>query len=167
MNPTVKPLSRLISPVLTTIGLILSYGMWLIVDELTRSIYGPGLLVFIALTIGLVIVSPGLCRRDHRKIYMVLLGSYIAALIIGWNLDWTPAKPFYRFYSGIQLGMTMPEVQQRLDRAFPPNGPYTKPRTEGNGQTEQLFRLEPPLSAEVITVQFEQGRVNKKNYSLD
>jgi hypothetical protein len=98
---------------------------------------------------------------------MVLTGLFVAALIIAWNVDWSPTKPFYRFYGGIQLGMTMPEVQQRLDQSFPPNGLYPKPRTEGDGKTEQLFRLEPPLSAEIITVEFEQGRVIKKAYLPD
>jgi hypothetical protein len=160
----------LVLPALTAIGLIVSYGIWLVVDELTRSVYGSWPLVGIALAIGLLIASPGLFRRAHRKIHMVLIASYIAALIIGWNLDWSPAKPFYRFYSGIRVGMTVPEVQQRLDQSFPPNGPYPKPRTEdtsSDGQIRQLYRLEPPLSAELITVEFAQGRVTKTEYLLD
>jgi hypothetical protein len=170
MIQILKRLSSLIFAGLTAIGLILSYGMWLLVDELMRSVYTPALLLAIALVVGLVIASPGLFRRAHRKIHMVLIASYIAALIIGWNLDWSPAKPFYRFYSGIRVGMTVPEVQQRLDQSFPPNGPYPKPRTEGtssDGQIRQLYRLEPPLSAELITVEFAQGRVTKTEYLPD
>jgi hypothetical protein len=144
--------------------------MWLIMDDLARSFFGPWLLLELALLSGLIILSPGLFRRYHRKVYMVLTVLYVAALIIGWNVDWSPAKPFYRFYSGIHPGMTVPEVQQRLDQAFPPNGPYPKPRTEdasSDGQIRQLFRLEPPLSAELIMVEFEQGRVTKTEYLPD
>jgi hypothetical protein len=170
MNPTPNRLRSLIVPGLTTIALVISYGMWLIMDELARSFFGPWLLLELALLSGLIILSPGLFRRYHRKFYMVLTGLYVAALVIGWNVDWTSSKPFYRFYSGIRNGMTVAEVQQQLDQTFPPNGPYPKPLTEAgkpsNGQTNQLFRLE-PRSAEIITVEFEQGRVIKAEYSPD
>jgi hypothetical protein len=162
----------LIFPGLTAIALVVIYGIWLVADELARSVYGPWLLLELALMAGLIILGPGLFRRYHRKLYLVLTGLYVAALIIGWNVDWSPAKPFYRFYSGVQVGMTIPEVQQRLDQAFPPNGWYPKPPTESaslgpDGKTRQFFRLEPPLSAEVIMVEFEQGRVTKTEYSPD
>jgi hypothetical protein len=172
MSHTFNRLYTLILPGLTAIWLIVIYGIWLIMDELARSHYGPWLLLALALLSGLIILSPGLLRRYHRKVYVVMTGLYVTALVIGWNVDWSPTKPFYRFYSGIHSGMTMPEVQQRLDQAFPPNGPYPKPRTEqmapsSNGQITQYFRLEPPLSAEVITVEFSQGRVIKMGYSPD
>jgi hypothetical protein len=144
--------------------------MWLIMDELLRSVFGPWLLLELALLSGLIILSPGLFRRYHRKLYMVLVGLYVAALVIGWNVDWSPTKPFYRFYNEIRNGMTVAEVQQRLDQSFPPNGPYPKPLTEAgkpsNGQTTQYFRLE-PRSAEIIRVEFEQGRVIKAEYLPD
>ncbi len=142
-------------------------------DELWRSVYGPWQLLTIALAAGLLILSPGLFRRDYRKIYMALMGLYIAALIIGWNLDWSPTKPFHRFYRGIQLGMSIEQVQQQLSQFFPPNGPYPKPPTEtgqplGNGQITHYFRLAPlPPTAAVITVDFEQGRVTNTEYSPD
>ncbi len=173
MKATLSRLRSLIFPGLTTIALMVVYGIWLIFDDMVRSVYGPWLLVGLALMAGLIILGPGLFRRHHRKVYLVLTGLYVAALIIGWNVDWSPTKPFYRFYNGIHLGMTIPEVQQRLDQAFPPNGWYPKPKTETeppgpkDGQIKQLFRLEPPLSAEIIKLQFEQGRVMKKEYSPD
>jgi hypothetical protein len=170
MNPTLKRLSSLILLGITMIALVISYGMWLILDNLLRSLSGPWLPLAFALLSGLIILSPGLFRRYRRKLYMVLTGLYVAALVIGWNVEWTSTKTFYRFYSGIHNGMTVAEVQQRLDQTFPPNGPYPKPLTEAgkpsNGQTRQLFRLE-PRSAEIITVQFERGRVTKAEYSPD
>jgi hypothetical protein len=170
MNSTPNRLIALVFPGLTAIALIVTYGIWVMLDDILRSVYGPGLLVGIAFLIGLVIVSPGLYRRDRRSVYMGLIGLYVAALVIGWNIDWSSTKPFYRFYSGIRPGMTIAEVQQRLDQTFPANGSYPKPLTEGvqsDRSTMQYFRLEPPLSAEVVTVYFEQGRVTKAEYSPD
>ena len=157
---------------LTAIALIVTYFIWMVLDDVMRSIWEPWLSLVIALMIGLVILSPGLLRRHHRRLYILLMGLFTTALIIGWNVDWSPTKPFYRFYRAIHTGMSIDAVQYQLNQAFPQNGPYPKPRTEGgptgrSGQVTQYFRLEPPLSAEVITVEFEQGRVIKAEYSPD
>ncbi len=64
MTPTPNRFGRLIFPLLTAIGLITSYVIWLIADELWRSVYGPWLLVAIALIAGLIILRG--CLKRHR-----------------------------------------------------------------------------------------------------
>jgi hypothetical protein len=171
MTQTLNRFFHLIFPVLTAIGLAVSYLIWWVYDELMRSVYGTVPLLVIAFAVGIFIVSPGLVGRRHRTIYRVLLASYVAALVINISFDWTPTRAFYRFYSGIHSGMTIAEVQQQLDQTYPPNGRYSKPlSTEGkplaNQDSTLYFRLE-PKSAEIVTVYFSQGRVTRSNYSPD
>ncbi len=65
MTPTPNHLGRLIFPLVSAIALIVTYGIWLLADELRRSIDGPWLLVAIALAAGLLILSPGLSEAAN------------------------------------------------------------------------------------------------------
>ena len=170
MTSKTNRLIDLISPVMTTIGLTVSYLIWWVYDEILRSVYGHEVLMAIGVAIGVLIASPGLFRRDRRMIYGVLLASYVAAIVITSSFDWTNTKSFYRFYRGIHSGMTVTEVQQRLDQIFPSNGFHPKPLSSGVAQLpneQSTLHLRLPDSAETITVYFSQNRMTRANYSPD
>jgi hypothetical protein len=170
MTQTTTRLIHLIFPVLTTIGLAVSYLIWWVYDEILRSVYGHEVLMAIGIAIGVLIASPGLLRRDRRTVCVALLASYVAAIVITSSFDWTNTKSFYRFYRGIHSGMTVTEVQQRLDQTFPSNGPHPKPLSSGVEQLpdeQSTLHLRLPDSAETITVYFSQNRMTRANYSPD
>ncbi|MBD2497348.1 hypothetical protein [Nostoc sp. FACHB-280] len=113
-------------------------------------------------------------------------------LFIGFNLSLlalhfvalSPVKPFMQFHSDIKHGMTIPEVQSRLNQRFPKGGRFYQPQGDFMGANEDVrenigsfvydqhlnYILDPnngDYDAEVVNIYFKNGKVVKAEYSGD
>ena len=86
-------------------------------------------------------------------------------------VDISPLKPFGRFYAAIEPGMTEAEVLRALDDQFPPTGQYPRPSVNRLvGPNHLGFILDQRdwrYDTEIVGVDFEAGRVVRKQYYYD
>ncbi|MBD2486610.1 hypothetical protein [Aulosira sp. FACHB-615] len=113
-------------------------------------------------------------------------------LFIGFNLSLfalyfvalSPVKPFTQFYLDIKHGMTIPEVQSRLNQRFPKGGRFYQPQGDFMGGNDDVWENIGPVvynqhlnyildpnngdyNAEVVNIYFKNGKVVKVEYSGD
>lgn len=96
---------------------------------------------------------------------------FAALLILFPRIDISPRKPFARFYAAIEPGMTEAEVRGILDDQFPPTSRYPRPVVNRRAGPNGLgFILDPKdgrYDAEIVALDFEDGRVVTKRYYPD
>lgn len=121
---------------------------------------------FLAWGTGLATLVAVRCRS---KAAIVLGGIFAVGLVLIQVADFTPRKPYRRFFDAIENGMSLAEVAAALHREFPSRGKFPRPemsRVEGN----LLFRLDPAdgrYNAETITLRLQGEKVTGKIYSGD
>lgn len=102
---------------------------------------------------------------SHRKRRAAALAVHFAWLLFLTRGAWDPRKPFWRFYSSIERGMTQEQVDEQLRRQFTgrlPQGRYV--------EDQWYYCLDPNdgrYNAEIIWVVFRNGRVTEAHYSPD
>jgi len=86
-------------------------------------------------------------------------------------VDFTPVKPFTRFYAAIETGMPEPQVLELLDKHFPEDGRFKTPVFRRSEQNDRLGSVLDPqdgrYNAEMITIGLRDGRVVRKEYFPD
>lgn len=120
------------------------------------------------LTIAAVFDLPVILR--HRsKTGFVIITLFAISLFAFHFIDFSPVKPFKRFYNSIQIGMTKKEVAVALHQEFPDGGRFPVPVPFEN--TNHFgFMLDPnkgEYNAEDVFVMLQDGRVASKTYSPD
>jgi hypothetical protein len=117
---------------------------------------------------GLVCILPVLIKRREWAV-MPLFAIFMCAIMGTQYIDWTPEKPFMRFYESVSAGMSQSEVEERLHQAFPTNGKYSvpvmNPAPNGFGITLDPSRGE--YNATIIHLGFRDDRVVSKDYYHD
>ena len=80
-------------------------------------------------------------------------------------------RTYKNFYQDIQVGMTREQVLAAMERRYPKDGPRKRPKIMGDTPEALGFFMDPETSREPncegIFLQFESGRVTKKQYSAD
>ncbi|MCL4691699.1 MAG: hypothetical protein KJ060_04220, partial [Candidatus Hydrogenedentes bacterium] len=83
---------------------------------------------FCLVTAGLILALCGIVYYSQRIRTPIALGAItILSIFVCHFLDTGPKKPFMRFYSTLEHGMTSDEVIARLDREYPPDSSYPRP----------------------------------------
>jgi len=107
--------------------------------------------------------------RHRSKIGFTLIILYAIGIFAFQFIDFSPVKPFHRFYNSIHDGMTKKEVMAALHFEFPDKGPFPIPVL--NEDTNRLgFILDPTkqaYNAEGVFLTLQDGRVVSKAYSAD
>jgi hypothetical protein len=118
-----------------------------------------------------VLVAGGIAIGSRRMESLLPLVPFAAVLTLLSMADTSPLKPFGRFYAAIEPGMTEVEVFQALDAQFPPTGWYPRPAVNRQvGPTSVGFILDPKdgrYDAEIVALDFQNGRVTAKRYYPD
>lgn len=109
--------------------------------------------------------------RQHRTRTALWIGGlFIAAFLIVALIDFTPVKPYRRFYNSIHNGMTRAEVIAELHRQFPARGRHPVPALRNESDSQMMFFLDPKQSAynaEGVFLTLTNDRVAAKVYSPD
>jgi hypothetical protein len=88
----------------------------------------PGFFIITACAPLIAAVCALVVARVYRSVLCAsLLVVYFAFLLALHFIDYTPVKPFSRFYGVVQTGMTPPEIYAALQREFPQTGHYAVP----------------------------------------
>jgi hypothetical protein len=100
-----------------------------------------------------------------------MLSVAIYGVFSGWvamqsQIDWNLQRPFNRFYSQIQDGMTQEEVEILMRRAFPGRRPVLV-KTDASRTVYHLEADDGRFSPEGFHVRFGKGRVVAKSKYLD
>ncbi len=119
-----------------------------------------------------IVVAGGVGLYTRRMMVCLLpVVPFLVVLNFLPHIDYSPVKPFSRFYAAIKPGMTEAEVLQELEEQFPETGRYSQPLVNRRvGPTHLGFILDPKdgrYNAEIVAVDFEEGRVVKKDYHAD
>ena len=96
--------------------------------------------------------------------------AYLAILLILPFVNFTPVKPFTRFYSQVHLEMTEDDVIKTLNLQFPEGGRFPRPISSRSDNGYLSFVLDPndgAYNAEIISLKMKDGRVSKKEYFPD
>jgi len=108
--------------------------------------------------------------RHQSRLALVALGVITVFVLLQHFLDWSPVKPYKRFFAAIQAGMTETEVMRNLDQQFPSEGAFPVPVRHDFRTNEISFALDPKESAwnaEAIVIHLDNGRVVSKEYWRD
>jgi hypothetical protein len=109
--------------------------------------------------------------RQHRTPVALWLGGVsVGVFLVLAFVDFTPVKPYQRFYNAVQNGMTHTEVMNTLHRQFPANGRFPVPVLSGHDTNGMSFFLDPAqgaYNAEGVFLSLSNGRVTAKVYSPD
>lgn len=155
----------------------------LIVTSLVTVLFGAAFLLdllaaastnrlFLVVVAALSVLTAGAAWAWSRRVECLLpLVPFAALLALLPQIDLSPRKPFARFYAAIEPGMTETEVLRALDDQFPSLGRYPRPSINRRvGPTQLGFILDPKdgrYDAEVVALDFENGRVATKRYYPD
>lgn len=128
--------------------------------------------LFLVVVAVLGVLAAGVAWTWNRRAECLLpLAPFAALLILFPQIDISPLKPFARFYAVIEPGMTEAEVLRVLDDQFPQTGRYPRPLINRRlGPNRLGFILDPKngrYDAEIVALNFEDGRVVTKRYDPD
>jgi ABC-type multidrug transport system fused ATPase/permease subunit len=122
---------------------------------------------FCLIATALILALSGIVYYSQRTITPLALGTIaILSVFVFHYIDTGPKKPFMRFYSTLERGMTSDEAIARLDREYPPDSSYPRPivhHLEDGDVSFQMISSE----AEFISVDFIEGQLASKTYSPD
>jgi hypothetical protein len=107
--------------------------------------------------------------RHRSKIGFMLIVLFAAGILAFYFFDFSPTKPFRRFYNSVQVGMTRDEVLSRLHSEFPVGGQFAVPVLHEN-LNRLGFILDPTkqaYNAEGVFLELQKGHVVSKTYSSD
>jgi hypothetical protein len=116
--------------------------------------------------IGLSVDFGRALRRVHA---WALAVTFLVAAVALHLVDFSPRKPYARFYAAIETGMTPADVRSALTREFPASGRHRVPPMLVH-EERLLLALDPEdarYNAETIDLTLKNGRVVAKNYSGD
>lgn len=118
-----------------------------------------------------VLVALGAYRAHRIPLTLWLAGLFVAALLaLAWS-DWTPRKPFRRFYNQVAPGMNLSELRAALGREFRAGGahpvPVERSAADGSGISFILDPARGAYNSEIVFVELRDGRVVRKHYSAD
>jgi len=107
--------------------------------------------------------------RHRSKIGFTLLVLFAAGILAFYFFNFSPTKPFRRFYNSVQIGMTKDEVLERLHSEFPVGGQFPFPvlREETNRLGFILDPTKQAYNAEGVFLDLQKGCVASKTYSAD
>jgi hypothetical protein len=128
--------------------------------------------------------------QSRRKQELWLFIGFNLSLFALYFVTLTPVKPFTQFYFDIKHGMTIQEVQSRLNQRFPKGGRFPQPQGELNYGHQGVLQYSDPkekgflavpdqnlhyildlndgrYDAEWVTVYFKDGKVVGVTYSPD
>lgn len=136
------------------------------------------LIALVTTALALVLGIWGLWRRQGGARIMVVTFAVVLLVPGGCVLQvayptWFDARfRVYRgFYDDIQVGMTRQQVQERLARRYPPEGPRRRPKILQDDTEALGFFMDPEWSSEPncegIFLKMKEGRVLSKEYSAD
>jgi hypothetical protein len=116
-----------------------------------------------------VLATPSFLRKRSKMILAgcVVFAAGICALHF---VAFSPVKPFRRFFSSINDGMTRPEIFTELHRNFPDGGRFPRPVARSEKPDYIVFTLNPlneAYNAEIVSLTLRDGRMVAKNYSGD
>jgi hypothetical protein len=115
-----------------------------------------------------VLVLP-VVLRHRSKIGFALIILFGVGILAFHFADFSPTKPFRRFYKAVQVGMTKNEVMLAMHSEFPDRGRFPVPVVHED--TNRLgFILDPTrqaYNAEGVFLDLQDGRVVRKIYSSD
>jgi len=122
----------------------------------------------LAFTAGVGVSIPR-CLRFRSAFCGCLLVAFLIVITHMHFSDFTPVKPYKRFFAAVQNGMTPDSVLKALGTQFPQLGRYPVPelRQETN---RMMFFLDPKKSAynaEGAFLTLNSGKVITKTYSSD
>jgi hypothetical protein len=116
-------------------------------------------------------VGVAVYRQHGTHIALWLHGVFLVAFLALVLMDFSPRKPYRRFFNAISPGMTRSEVMTALHRQFPPKGRYPVPvLRDEEWPFRLLFFLDPiqgAYNAEGIFLTFSNELVVSKIYSPD
>jgi hypothetical protein len=123
----------------------------------------------LALSLGFLSSCATFLSRDG-KLRRRLLAIAIFCVFCWWitfqkHIDWNMKRPFLRFYSRIETGMTRDQVEAILREEFPARRPVV--RIDDGGMHLRLDPNDGRFNSEVIMIQMVDGHVNWKHYSPD
>jgi hypothetical protein len=158
----------MIIPGITTIGLGLVWFTFLSLLDLAILWSIQPMPYIQTLLIGLCVALPGLVIRVSRKPTIILLSIFCVATI-GLNFhDFSGRKEFVWFYHDIRPGMTVAEIQQKLDQHFPNNGKYSKPIfTQSSPNNRSILRDPKNPDRDEIFISLDNGQVVNVGYIDD
>jgi hypothetical protein len=125
--PRLNILRHMIIPVVTALLLTIVWFLFITFIHFTVLLSTQLLPYVLAIMIGAVVALPGLAHHASRKVSAILLGIFCMATIGYDFVAPDERKPFVVFYQDIRPGMTITQVQQKLDQHYPPNGQPIKP----------------------------------------
>jgi len=166
------PTQGKVSRVATSVMLVISAAVLMFVALMGDAIFGISAswmftLVLWAIGFG---VSVGV-RVRYRSILSLVVAFLVTVFMLVLHfVDVLPVKPYKRFFAGIQLGMTDPQVMALLHREFPDGGRFPVPVRDDFRTNEISFALDPKESAwnaEAIVIHLDNGRVVSKEYWRD
>jgi hypothetical protein len=118
--------------------------------------------------IGLFVAVPGLVIGASRKTTAIVLSIFgIATIGLNFN-NFGGRKEFVWFYRDIHHGMTVAEIQQKLDQHFPTNGKYPKPIfTQSDPKNCSILRDRQHRDRDEILISLDNSKVVNAGYIDD
>lgn len=115
------------------------------------------------------LATPSFLRKRSKMILIgcVVLGASICALHF---VALSPVKPFRRFFTSINDGMTRSEILAELHRNFPDGGRFSRPVSSSDKPDHMAFILDPlnwAYNAEIVSLTLKDGKLVAKNYYGD
>jgi hypothetical protein len=125
-------------------------------------------------TAGLCALAAGTGLYVHlrfRSYSIVVASSLLTGFLIWLHFaDFSPVKPFRRFFAAIKPGMTESGVLDAMKKEFPEGGPNPAPSQNSyrpNGLTFGLKTSGKAWTGEAIVLEMSQGFVVSKRYIQD
>lgn len=166
------PSQSKVGRVTTSVMLVISAAVLMFVALMSDALLGISASWIFTLVVWAV--GFGVCvvvRLRHRSIISLVIASIITAFMLVLHfVDVLPVKPYKRFFSAIQVGMTDSQVMALLHREFPDGGRFPVPVRHDFRKNEISFALDPNESAwnaEAIVIHLDNGKVVHKEYWRD
>jgi hypothetical protein len=109
-------------------------------------------------------------RSLADKCILVSLCAYVCVISALPFISLSPVKPFTRFYSSIENGMTLEQIDVLLEDRFPSGGRYHQPVKGVRDDGSIYFNLDPgkaSYNAELVVVTMVDGKSVSKEYLPD
>ncbi|MCX6996176.1 MAG: hypothetical protein NTV49_03610 [Kiritimatiellaeota bacterium] len=97
-------------------------------------------------------------------------GLFVISILVMHYCDFSPVKPYRRFYEVVHTGMTESEVLVLLQRTFPAGGHFRVPAITVSTSDHISFLLDPTdgrYNAEIVSLALREGKVTQKQYFPD
>ncbi len=149
---------------------IVGYFNWLYFEMSCGSADLSARIIFLAILPSVALGSAlAVVWRFRSPTVAMLATSFLAAWIVMNFTDFTPVKPYVRFYAAIRPGITETDLLTLLNEQFPQPGRYAVPayRRVGNQVFFNLDLTDGRYDAEVVSVDLQDNRVVAKAFQPD